>query len=697
MQKKILSLLFISLLLFSVSSFTATAEKYPSYNYLQNGKITRTPQAFSVKNVLFSDDFSSESIEGAQDIFVDGDGTLYVSDTAHNRVLLRKKDGTCKKIEGFICQGKADTFNSPNGIFVYDNLLYVCDYGNNRLIKLSLSDNTAEIISNIQSDILDSDFVFRPKKVVADRYGRVYCVSDGQYNGLMVFEKDGSFSGFVGANKTTVSIADRIWRKLSTKAQQAGQSIFIPTEFESVAIDSDNFVYTVTSTVDRYAPEDSEPIRRQSPNGDNILSYNLTDYPIGDKIYSFDSETYSGPSRFLDIDVWGNGLYSALDQTRNRIFTYDANGSLLFIFGGVGENEGYFAEPKALSCSGGLIYVLDSKTGAVTLLEPTEYANRIINATDYTRDGDYNSALSAWSKVLDYNANNELAYLNISRILLNRNDYKGAMEYAVKANNQAVYSEAFIQARTAIIGKNIGLIVFAFAFVVTAVMLLGKLIKRKRIAERLCKRSATVAALSYDRHILYAPFDGFWVQKREKKGNILSGVIILFFLFLSFVLSAEFTGFCFSLPADELSRFNIFKELAKTVLPIMLWCISNWCITTLIGGSGTFKDIFISSSTALIPYISASLLKTVLSHCLSLNEGAVLNIIMAIGIAYSAFLLIAAICSIHECTMGKACITILLTVIGMIVIVFIAILFFNLINKFFDFIISFYNEIRLRL
>lgn len=696
MLKKIFSVFFVSVLVFLFLSLNTSAEEYPSYNYLQNGKTTRTPQAFYVKEVLFADDFSVDSIEGARDIFAAADGSLYISDTQHNRILVQKNDGASQKIESFTRGDSKETFNAPDGIFVTDKILYVCDNGNNRIVKISLADGTADVISDIHSDMLDSDFVFKPKKIAVDRYGRVYCVADGQYNGLMVFEKDGTFSGFVGANKTTVSLADRIWRRLSTKAQKAGQSIFIPTEFSNVAIDIDSFVYTVTSTVDRYDPKSSEPVRRQSPGGENILSYNLTSYPIGDKIYSYDSESYAGPSRFIDIDVWSNGIYSILDQTRNRIFTYDSNGSLLFVFGGVGESAGYFSEPKALSCSDGKIFILDAKTGAVSVLEATDYAARIINAVDYTREGDYNSALSAWSKVLDYNANNELAYLNISRILLNRNDYDGAMEYAVKANNQTVYSEAFTQARTETIGRNIGLAVTVFLLAAAAFILIGKLIGKKHIIERLCKKSPTFAALNYNRRILYAPFDGFWVQKREKKGTVLSGIIILFMLFISFVMSAEFTGFCFLTPTDESERFNIFKELAKTVLPIILWCVSNWCVTTLTGGSGTIRDIFISSTTVLIPYILASLLKTVLSHCLSLEEGAVLGILTAAGIAYSVFLLIAATCSVHECTLGKALVTILLTVIGIVTIVFIAVLFFNLINKFFDFFISFYNEIRLR-
>lgn len=681
---------------FLLMGFTVSAEPYPSYSYLANGEITAVPQPFTVKDVLYAEDIGAENFSGAKDIFFDNNGTLYVSDTEHNSISILYNDGTNDTVSSFTINGEMHTFNSPRGICVMNGNLYVCDYNNHRIAVIDLETLNGRVIENVVSKILDNDFVFSPKGIAVDEYDRVYCVSDGQYNGLMVFEKDGSFSGFVGANKTNLSIVDIIWRKLSTKAQKQQQSLSIPTEFSSVAIDKTNFVYTTTSTVDTYAPDESEPIRRQSPGGDNILKYSSDLYPVGDTEYSYDSDAFSGPSRFCDIAVWDNMMYSVLDQTRNRIFTYDSNGSLLFVYGGYGESEGYFKQPTALALNGELLYVLDSKTGAITVLSPTSYAGKLITAVDYTAQGDYNSALSAWSNVLEYNTNNELAYLNISTILLNQGDYEGAMKYARLSNNQAAYSDAFTQVRSTFIGKNIGAIVIGVIIFAVVAIILFKLGKKYRVLARLKAKSATVSALDYGRHILYAPFDGFWEQKHEKKGNVKSGIVIMIFLFLSFSLSSAFTGFSFTKPTDELTEFNLILELAKTVLPIMLWCVSNWCITALIEGSGNFKEIFISTCFAIVPYIIASFISTALSHVLTLDEGQILSIIVVIGLAYSALLIIAATCSIHDCSFSKALVTILLTVIGMMIIVFIAVLFFNLLNKFFDFAISVYNELRLR-
>ncbi len=684
------------LLLILVLGIGASAKSYPSYNYLENGGIAVSPQPFRVDEVLFAEDFGGESFKKASDLCADEKGNLYVSESEQNRVVVRYKDGKTAVIDGFTLNGKKETFKNPQGLFARDGLLYVCDYDNNRIVILTLATGEATLIKDIESSILDADFVFFPKRLAVDGYGRMYCVADGQYNGLMVFEKTGEFAGFVGANKASVTLSDLIWRYLSTEAQNAQQSIFIPTEFSSVAVDNNNFIFTTTSTVDSYTPQESEPIRKQSPNGNNILSYEEDKYPIGDIEFSLNGETYSGPSRFVDITVWDNGIYSALDQTRNRIFTYDSNGNLLFIYGGIGESEGYFSLPIAIEYSDGKLFVLDNKTGAVTVLSTTAYADRMVAAVDYTVQGNFTSALTAWYRVLDYNSNCELAYLNISRILLDNDDYEAAMKNAKLANNQAAYSEAFTLNRAKIIGENIGYIVVFGALAVILLIVLVKLGKKYRVIGRLEDRFPTVAALTFSKQILYAPFDGFWVQKRERKGNVLSGIIIIALLFLSFVYNVEGTGFCFATPTEELTQFNLFLELAKAILPIMLWCLSNWCVTTLMGGSGNFKDIFIFSTFAIIPYIITSFISTFLSNFLSLEEGALLTIVSAIGILYSVLLFVAATCSVHECSFGRAILTILITLLGMVIIVFIAILFFNLINKFFDFAISVYNEIRLR-
>lgn len=46
------------------------------------------------------------------------------------------------------------------------------------------------------------------------------------------------------------------------------------------------------------------------------------------------------------------GMYSVLDSKRGRVFTYDSQGNLLYIFGGRGDQKGQFNQPCALIYNG---------------------------------------------------------------------------------------------------------------------------------------------------------------------------------------------------------------------------------------------------------------------------------------------------------------------------------------------------------
>jgi hypothetical protein len=51
---------------------------------------------------------------------------------------------------------------------------------------------------------------------------------------------------------------------------------------------------------------------------------------------------------FVDIAARPDGLYSVLDRQRGRIFTYESDGHLLYVFGGLGTTESTFRVPVAL-------------------------------------------------------------------------------------------------------------------------------------------------------------------------------------------------------------------------------------------------------------------------------------------------------------------------------------------------------------
>ena len=71
--------------------------------------------------------------------------------------------------------------------------------------------------------------------------------------------------------------------------------------------------------------------------------------------------------------------------------------------------------------------------------------------------------------------------------------------------------------------------------------------------------------------------------------------------------------------------------------------------------------------------------------------------ISVVSLIWTGFLLFAAMLSIHQYTAGKTVLSILATVLGMGIILFLCVLFFNLIQQLFSFGYNIYNEIVFRI
>ena len=339
-MKKILTVLTIFLLIVSMS-LSVSAAGYISYNYNSKGDSVKTPMPYTATKVISGLDLGIGELSKPGDIYRDYKGNIYICDSGNNRIIILNSDLTLQKVldtfqDGFF----PGEFANPNGVYVDPNtdILYIADTDNSRILGL---DTEMKMIIRVdtpyQEGLLDEDFIFAPTKVVVDNGGRIFAVSKNTYEGLMQFNKEGAFLGFVGANKVQISPIDYFWKKLASKAQASKLALTLPTEFSNLEIDNEGFIYTTTSII----AEDSAEIliRRQNPSGDDVLKKSEYLRIAGDidydNIYGGDN---NGPSSFVDVVVGDDGVYSALDAKRGRVFTYDSDGNLLYIFGGNGNN-----------------------------------------------------------------------------------------------------------------------------------------------------------------------------------------------------------------------------------------------------------------------------------------------------------------------------------------------------------------------
>lgn len=477
----------VACLIVAVSSSTVASAADIGYTYTFDywGDVQYAPDAYEVANVFTAKDFGLEkNFLNPQGLVTYGD-YVYVCDTGNNRILeLLRTDSDeltlVRVITEFTGDVEVTTFAAPTDMAVSDDYFYIADKNNCRILKLDKELNYVMEFTKPSDETFDQSLDFLPSKIVIDTAGRVFCVATNVNKGLVKFEADGEFSGFVGATPVTYNWTDYIWKRFATKEQRAKMESFVPTEYDNLYMDYEGFIYACTTHASELELDSGaiNPIRRLNMMGDDILIRNGNWYILGD-IHWGDGGGYSGPSLLTDITAFENDSYVALDKVRGRLFAYDDQGRLLFAFGGSGNMDGYFKTPSAIDHMGYDLLVLDQLDASLTLFTPTEYGSLIYQAIDQFQDGEYEASGESWQKVLNLNGNYDLAYIGIGRSLLRQERYREAMDYFELKMDDENYSKAFKQYRKEWVEENIVWIIVLLAAVFVVPMTVGKIRKIK--------------------------------------------------------------------------------------------------------------------------------------------------------------------------------------------------------------------------
>lgn len=455
---------------------------YTTYNYNYREYIVYTPAAYvpdgSISGTQLS--WNGDSIgafSNPQDLCKSPDGDIYIADTGNNRIVVL--DNTLSTVKNIITEfdnnGKPDTFNSPYGVAVSEkNELYIADSQNKRIVVLDAQGALVKIVSNPTSEVLADDFVFTPLKVSVDYADRIYCIAQKMFEGIMVFESNGEFTGFFGTINVEITLWEKFWKKIATKEERSKQQLYIPTEFTGIDIDPEGFVYA--SNIDSTGVQG---VRRLNPKGQDVIKKGYNNN-LGGDLQIDGSTEYSGPSQFTDVVYRDNGIYSCLDKKRGRIFTYDHEGNLLYIFGGLGTQTGTFSMPVAIEDIGGRIVVLDAARAEISSFTVTEYGRLINEAVALRFDGDEAQAVDLWQRVLELDENNELANTGIGKAYLTAGDYEQAMKYLELGMSRDYYSVAYKRYRNEVLTEHANLILTGIMAVVVAIIVVKQLKKRRK-------------------------------------------------------------------------------------------------------------------------------------------------------------------------------------------------------------------------
>ena len=203
------------------------------------------------------------------------------------------------------------------------------------------------------------------------------------------------------------------------------------------------------------------------------------------------------------------------------------------------------------------------------------------------------------------------------------------------------------------------------------------------------------ASLKYATYCMLHPFDGFWDLTHEKRGTIGAANLIVLAVLVTNLLSLEHTSFLFN--DTYFPNVNIIQQCLAVLLPLSIFVVSNWGLTTLFEGKGTLKDVYIATCYALAPYVLLQLPAIIVSNAVTLDEGSFVTILQTLSMAWSAGLIVCAMMQIHAYGLGKTLLFIVMTIAAMLVVVFLLLLFFTLVGDGIGYFVSIYKEITFRL
>ncbi|MCQ6559010.1 YIP1 family protein [Paenibacillus mendelii] len=672
-------LLFPLLLVMVGVSVPAHAAPYEGYNYSWWGEPEPAPVPYLPVKQVVGDQLPSGPFNSPEDIYITADKEIYVVDTGNSRIVrLDENANVTQIISTFTNSGKEDKFAAPQGIYVHSNgHLFVADSGNKRVVELSKEGDLIRIIGAPESDVLGTGFVYEPIKLVGDSAGRLYVVGKGVFNGIMQFDSGGKFTGFMGVNKVKYSAVDLFWKRVSTEEQRSKMVLFIPVEFNNVDIDGEGFIYATT----REAFSDA-PVKRLNPSGSDVLKRTGYHPPKGD-IRFRTGGLRSGTSAIASVAIDQNGIYSILDTTRGRIFTYDREGKLMYIYGLLGEQVGTFKTPVDIDMLGDKMVVLDKGLNQLVIFEPTRYGSAIRDAVIMNDTGQEEMSVAKWHEVLSLNNNLEIAYLGIGKAELRQGHNYEAMRNFELGMHREYYSRAFERYRKEFMWEHFGKIMVGVLAAAVLLIAARIFIKRK-------ETEPGVVGMAW--YTIFHPFNGFWELKFEKKGRVWFALLLLLLLSLLYVLKRQYTGFIFNPGINDPESVNTIDEIKFIVLPFFMYCVANWSLTTLMDGEGKFKEIVIATAYALVPLILMQIPLILLSNIITIQEGSFYRLFESIGFLWFFGLLLVGMLTVHQYSVTKTIVTMVLTLIVIGIIIFLGLLFFSLVQQMLSFGTTVYKE-----
>lgn len=614
-----------------------------------------------------------------EDIFIDNRGLIFVADTGNNRILKMDKEGSILHV----FKGPEDRpVSSPNGIYVdKDGDLYIADTKNQRILHLSPEGEYVEEFVRPDSKLLDDDPVFEPVKISIDPLGYIYLIKGKVF---MTIDANNKFKGYKGSTKLTFDLRHTIVRMFATDEQKKRLAKREPSPYSNFEITDDGFIYTVSSV------EKTSQIKKLNYVGKNI-------YP--EKFYGEISISQKGQYEypyFVDITVDKNGIISALDQRKGKVYQFDQEGNLLTVFGGLGRYKGVFETPSSLAVDEeGNIYVLDKTSNNIQIFKPTEFIKTIHRAVIHYSNGEYGEAMDHWYGVLKVDESYSLAHEGIAKSLMKAKRWEEALVGYREAGDKTGYSRAFSKYRHASVRKYFGYTILAVAGILFLMIKLIAYLKKISDYTTIEKYNTNIGVPGQMLQMIFQPIDAFDRIKKNRDGIRITNVFLLLFLIVM-VRVVYINVIHFPLAGIEPKDANIFLETVRMLVPLLTWVAASYAVTSIVEGETKMGEILMVSLYSFTPYIVLTIPLALLSRIM--DEGQRGLYFLGVGIIWIwvITLMFIGVLELNGYTIRK---TVGVCVLGIITIAItwgVIVLLFALISQLLEFIKELLLEIKIR-
>ncbi len=200
--------------------------------------------------------------------------------------------------------------------------------------------------------------------------------------------------------------------------------------------------------------------------------------------------------------------------------------------------------------------------------------------------------------------------------------------------------------------------------------------------------------LLYPFYVITHPFDGFYQVRHRGKGSVPVAMLLIFLFALSFSLNRKYASFVVN--TVNTRYVDSRTEIIGIFFAVLLFSVANWSITCLLEGEGRFKDILTVMGYSMLPMVLTFLPVTILSWFIAADEEGIYSLLKGISILLFVVILLIGIMIIHNFGFGKTLFTLLLTFVALLIILFIIMLLYSLLNQVYLFFKSAYTELVLR-